>query len=53
MNVEHEIIMEDKVELLSEQLEEFILDAFISVLISLNEHSKLVLKSVEDEDIQF
>ena len=53
MNVEHEIIMEGKVELLSEQLEEFILDAFISVLVSLNERSKLILKSVNDEDIQF
>jgi len=38
---------------LSERLEEFILDAFISVLANLNEHSKLILKSVKDEDIQF
>ncbi len=38
---------------MSERLEEFILDAFISVLVSLNEHSKLILKSVKDEDIRF
>ena len=53
MNMEHDVIMEEKVEQLSERLEEFILDAFISVLISLNEHRKLILKSVKDEDIQF
>jgi len=53
MNIDHDVIMEEKVEELSERLEEFILDAFISVLVSLNEHSKLVLRSVEDEDIQF
>ena len=53
MNVEHDVIMEEKVEELSERLEELVLDTFISVLVSLNEHSKLVLQSVEDEDIQF
>ena len=45
--------MEEKVEQLSERLEQLALDAFISVLASLNEHSKLILKSVKDEDIQF
>ena len=53
MNMEHDVIMEEKVEQLSERLEEFILDAFISVLVSLNEYNKLILKSVKDEDIQF
>ena len=53
MNMEHDVIMEEKVGQLSERLEEFILDAFISVLVSLNEHSKLILNSVMDEDIQF
>ena len=45
--------MEEKGEELSERLEELVLDAFISVLVSLNEHRKLILKSVKDEDIQF
>ncbi|MCP4374212.1 MAG: hypothetical protein GY797_39840 [Deltaproteobacteria bacterium] len=45
--------MEEKVEELSERLEELVLDAFISVLSGLNEHSKLILKSVKDEDIKF
>ena len=53
MNIEHDVIMEEKVEQLSERLEELVLDAFITVLASLNEHSKLILKSVKDEDIQF
>lgn len=53
MNMDHDVIMEEKVEQLSERLEEFILDAFISVLVSLNERSKLILKSVNNEDIQF
>ena len=53
MNMEHDVIMEEKVEQLSERLEELVLDAFIAVLVSLNERSKLILKSVKDEDIQF
>ncbi len=50
MNMEHDVIMKEKVEQLSERLEEFILDAFISVLVSLNEHSKLILKSDKKEN---
>ena len=53
MNMEHDMIMEEKVEQLSERLEQLVLDAFIAVLVSLNERSKLILKSVNDEDIQF
>ena len=53
MNMEHDVIMEEKVEQLSERLEELVLDTFISVLVSLNEHSKFILKSIKDEDIQF
>jgi len=53
MNMEHDMIMEEKVEQLSERLEELVLDTFITVLVSLNERSKLILKSVNDEDIQF
>ena len=45
--------MEEKVEQLSERLEQLVLDTFISVLVSLNERSKLILKSVNNEDIQF
>jgi len=53
MNIDHDVIMEEKVEQLSERLEELVLDTFIAVLANLNEHSKLILKSVKDEDIQF
>ena len=53
MNMEHDVIMEEKVQELSERLEELVLDAFISVLVSLNERSKLILKSVKNEDIRF
>jgi len=35
MNMEHDVIMEEKVEQLSERLEGFVLDAFISVLLPL------------------
>ena len=53
MNMEHDVIMEEKLEQLSERLEELVIDAFISVLVSLNEYNKLILRSVNDEDIQF
>ena len=47
------MIMEEKVEKVSERLEELVLDTFIAVLVSLKERSKLILKSGNDEDIQF
>jgi len=52
MNMEHDVIMEEKLEQLSEQLEEIIVDVYLAVLVRLKERSHLILTSKND-DISF
>ena len=51
--MEHDVVMEMKLEQLSEQMEEFMVDVCIAVLVRLKKRSDLVLDSVKEEDIPF
>ena len=53
MNMEHDEIMEEKLELLSDRLEEIVIDVFLAVLVRLKERSDLILSPVKEEDVPF
>ncbi len=53
MNMEHDTIMEEKLEQLSDQMEAFIIDVFLAVLIRLKKRSDIIFDSVEEENNPF
>ena len=52
MNMEHDIIMEEKLKIISERLEQWVLDTFITVLSQLTYHPSTE-KEVKDDDMPF
>ncbi len=51
--MEHEVIMDEKLEQLSDRMEELIIDVFLAVLVRLKERSDMILNPDKEDNIPF